>query len=142
LNIYAAWTRNGILKNGARLQTYLCVDNYNQLHIHLISGFSEKPADKDYLVEINYGNYVKFHNLKKGEFYLDRIGTYAKGQRVKVYYQGINVYDELLDMEVNEFKRLNKLTKKINENSKRDINVFYIDGPFVEIKEDNDLFRF
>ena len=139
LNIYAAWNRNGILKNGARLQTYLCVDDYNQLHIHLISGFSEKPADKDYLVEINYGNYKKFYNLKKGEFYLDRMGAYVKGERVKVYYQGINIYDELLDTEVNEFKRMNKLTKKVNQNSKRNINVFYIDGPFVEIKEDNDL---
>ena len=139
LNIYAAWNRNGILKNNARLQTYLCVDDFNQLHIHLISGFSEKPADKDYLVEINYKNYKKFYNLKKDEFYLDRIGDYTKGEKVKVFYQGINIYDEFLDMDINEFKKFNKLTKKINENSKRDVNVYFIDGPFVEIKEENDF---
>jgi autotransporter strand-loop-strand O-heptosyltransferase len=139
LNIYAAWNRNGILKNNARLQTYLCVDDYNQLHIHLISGFSEKPADKDYLVEINYGDYKKFYNLKKGEFYLDRIGTYNKGESVKVFYQGVNIFDELLDMDINEFRHFNKLTKKVNQNTKREVNVFFIDGPFVEIKEENNF---
>lgn len=137
LNIYAAWNRNGILKNGARLQTYLCVDDFNNLYVHFISGFSEKPADKDYLVEVNYGNYKKFHNVKKGQFHLEKIGPYIKDETVKVYYQGVNIYNEVLDVDVNEFRRMNKLTKKNNPNSNRRVNIHFIDGPFIEIIEDD-----
>ena len=88
LNIFAVWNRNGILKNGARLQTYLGVDEAGQLFVHFISGFSEQPADKDYLIEINYGSYKKFHTIKKGEYKLERLGQYEKGKSVEVYYQG------------------------------------------------------
>ena len=56
LNIYAAWNRNGITRNGARFQTYLGGDDAGSLYIHFISGFDNEPADRDYLVEIQYGN--------------------------------------------------------------------------------------
>ena len=137
LNIFAVWNRNGILKNGARLQTYLGVDEAGQLFVHFISGFSEQPADKDYLIEINYGSYKKFHTIKKGEYKLERLGQYEKGKSVEVYYQGKEIFGQELKDEMNEFRRKNKLTRK-NVNTNRKVNIHFVDGPFVEILEDGD----
>ena len=137
LNIFAVWNRNGILKNGARLQTYLGVDEAGQLFVHFISGFSEQPADKDYLIEINYDSYKKFHTIKKGEYKLERLGQYEKGKSVEVYYQGKEIFGQELKDEMNEFRRKNKLTRK-NINTNRKVNIHFVDGPFVEILEDGD----
>jgi len=137
LNIFAAWNRNGIIRNGARFQTYLAVDEYGQLYIHFISGFSEKSADKDYVVEVNYGDYKRFHIVKKDQFHLDKIGVYNQNEIVKVYYQGVNVFEQKLKDDVTEFRRKNRLVvKKINTNKQPIIH--FVDGPYVEIKEDGD----
>lgn len=137
LNIYAAWNRNGIIRNGARFQTYLCVDDYGQLYVHFISGFTEKEADKDYIVEINYADYKRFHMVKKGEFHLDRIGEYVQGETFKVFYQGVEVFKQELKDDVSEFRRKNKLTKR-NRTITRQPIVHFVDGPYVEIKDDGD----
>ena len=137
LNIFAVWNRNGILKNGVRLQTYLGVDEAGQLFVHFISGFSEQPADKDYLIEINYGSYKKFHTIKKGEYKLERLGQYEKGKSVEVYHQGKEIFGQELKDEMNEFRRKNKLTRK-NVNTNRKVNIHFVDGPFVEILENGD----
>jgi autotransporter strand-loop-strand O-heptosyltransferase len=137
LNIFAAWNRNGIIKNGARLQTYLGVDEYNQLYIHHISGFSENPADKDYLIELNYGNLKQFQTIKVGQYTLNKIGTYIKGETVEVYYQGVCLFEQKLNDEVEEFRRKNKVLRK-DKPSNRKINYNFVDGPFVEIVEDSD----
>ena len=137
LNIFAAWNRNGITKNGARLQTYLGVDEYNQLYIHHISGFSETPADKDYLIELNYGNLKQFQTIKVGQYTLNKIGTYTKGETVEVYYQGVCLFEQKLNDEVEEFRRKNKVLRK-DKPSNRKVNYNFVDGPFVEIVEDGD----
>lgn len=137
LNLFAAWNRNGIVKNGACVQTYLGVDN-GQLFIHFISGFSEKPADKDYLLEINYDGYKKFFTLKKGQYTLERLGRYIQGKDVTVYYQGVEIFNQTLKDDVVEFTRKNRIERKGVVSSERKTNVHFIDGPFVEIVEDND----
>jgi len=137
LNIFAVWNRNGILKNGARLQTYLCVDEAKQLFIHFISGFSEQPADKDYLIEVNYGDYKKFHTIKKGEYKLEKLGDYKQNKIVEVFYQGKEIFSQQLKDNVNDFRRKNKLTRK-NVNTNRKVNIHFVDGPFVEILENGD----
>ena len=137
LNIFAVWNRNGILKNGARLQTYLGVDEAKQLFIHFISGFSEQPADKDYLIEVNYGDYKKFHTVKKGEYKLEKLGDYKQNQIVEVFYQGKEIFSQQLKDNVNDFRRKNKLTRK-NVNTNRKVNIHFVDGPFVEILENGD----
>jgi autotransporter strand-loop-strand O-heptosyltransferase len=137
LNIFAVWNRNGILKNGARLQTYLGVDEANQLFIHFISGFSEQPADKDYLIEINYGTYKKFHTVKKGEYKLERLGDYKQNEIVEVFYQGKEIFNQELKNDVVEFRRKNKLVRK-NISTNRRTNIHFVDGPYVEIIEDGD----
>ena len=100
------WNRNGILKNGARLQTYLGVDDDYILYAHFISGFSESPADKDYLVEIIYTKGGSFFTVKKGEFHLGVLGDYVQGETVKVLYQGIEIFSETLNDDVSEYRRL------------------------------------
>ena len=137
LNIFAAWNRNGITKNGARLQTYLGVDDFNQLYIHHISGFSEKPADKDYLIELNYGDVKTFQTIKKGQYTLNKIGTYIQGQTVEIYYQGVCIFEQKLNDEVGEFRRKNKIIRK-DKPTNRKVNYNFVDGPFVEILEDGD----
>jgi autotransporter strand-loop-strand O-heptosyltransferase len=137
LNIFAAWNRNGITKNGARLQTYLGVDEYNQLYVHHISGFSETPADKDYLIELNYGNLKQFQTIKVGQYTLNKIGTYIQGETVEVYYRGVCLFEQKLNDEVEEFKRKNKVLRK-DKPSNRKVNYNFVDGPLVEIVEDGD----
>jgi autotransporter strand-loop-strand O-heptosyltransferase len=137
LNIFAAWNRNGITKNGARLQTYLGVDDFNQLYIHFISGFSEKPADKDYLIEINYKDVKTFQTIRKGDYTLNKIGTYIQGETVEIFYQGVTVFEQKLNDEVGEFRRKNKILRK-DKPSNRKVNYNFVDGPFVEILEDGD----
>jgi autotransporter strand-loop-strand O-heptosyltransferase len=137
LNIFAVWNRNGILKNGTRLQTYLGVDEAKQLFIHFISGFSEQPADKDYLIEVNYGDYKKFHTVKKGEYKLEKLGDYKQNKIVEVFYQGKEIFSQELKDNVNDFRRKNKLTRK-NVNTNRKVNIHFVDGPFVEVLEEGD----
>jgi autotransporter strand-loop-strand O-heptosyltransferase len=137
LNMFAVWNRNGILKNGARLQTYLGVDDAGQLFIHFISGFSEQPADKDYLIEVNYGTYKKFHTVKKGEYKLERLGEYKQNEVVEVRHQGLEIFTQELKDEMNEFRRKNKLSRN-NVNTNRRTNIHFVDGPFVEVLEEGD----
>ena len=138
LNIFAAWNRNGITKNGARLQTYLGVDDFNQLYVHFISGFSEKPANLDYLVEINYGNFKKFLTVKKGQYILEKIDEYRQGESFQVFYRGVEIFNQQLTSDVDEFKRKNKVIKYKSGNNKKNIIAHFVDGPFLEIKEDDD----
>jgi len=138
LNIFAAWNRNGITKNGARLQTYLGVDDFNQLYVHFISGFSEKPANLDYLVEINYGNFKKFLTVKKGQYILEKIDEYRQGESFQVFYRGVEIFNQQLTNDVDEFKRKNKVIKYKSGNNKKNIIAHFVDGPFLEIIEDDD----
>ncbi len=115
----------------------MAVDDYGQLYVHFISGFSEKPADKDYIVEVNYGDYKKFHIVKKDQFHLDKIGNYKQNEIVKVYYQGVEVFKQELKDEVNEFKRKNRLSIKNTTTNTQPI-IHFVDGPYVEIKGDGD----
>jgi len=137
LNIFAAFNRSGILRGNARIQTYLGVDDSNKLYIHFISGFSEKPADRDYLVEINYGITKEFTTIKKGEYYLGIIGDYKQGETVEVFYQGVEIFSMTLKDDVNTFKNKNKIEiNKKKGNTPRKMNFHFIDGAFVEILED------
>ena len=134
LNLFAAWNRNGILRNGARFQTYVGF-NDNQLYIHFISGFDGKPAEKDYLVEIRYDNIGKFFTIQKEQYHIEYVGEYVEGKKIEVLYQGVVVYSETLN---NDLKNLNiverKNTFKNQKNTK--VNIHFIDGPFVEILND------
>ena len=138
LNTQAVWNRDGMFRNGGIFQVYAAADNRDELHVHIISGFHEKEAKKDYLLEIVYRDTKFFYNLKKGEYYTKALGRYVKGERLKVYYQGVEVYNEFLGKNVEEFRKMNRLVRNNNPENKRSINVHFVDGPFVEIKEDND----
>ena len=138
LNVHAVWNRDHLDRNGGRFQIYLAVDNSNQLYIHFISGFTDKPADKDYLVEVNYGKHRKFYTVKKGQYHLEKIGYYEQNQRVLVYHKGVEVYNEQLSEDVNEFRRKNKIIHENKDQSKTKVNINFVDGPFVEILNDYD----
>lgn len=138
LNIFAAWNRNGIDRNGATFQTYLATDNNQNLYIHFISGFTEKEADKDYLVEITYCNKTNFFTIKKQQFHLLSLGKYKRSEKVKIFYQGVEVFSQELPNDYNEFHRRNQLILE-SPKSNRKINVNFIDGPFLEILDDINL---
>ena len=133
LNIHAVWNRDGILKGGAIFQIYPCVNKNGDLYIHLISGFHDEKAKDDYLIEIRYQNINRFVELKKGTYELINVGKYQKGSRVKIYSQGVNVYNEFLDKSFDEFHKLNSV--KFDHDS-NDVNVgsHFVDGPFVDVK--------
>lgn len=136
LNIHAVWNRDGINRNGGKFQIYLAVDNDDDLYIHFISGFSSVKADKDYLIEINYNNFNQFYNIKKDDYSLIKLGKYKKGRRVKLYYQGVEVFNQFLEENVSDFKKMNKLI--IKNNSTRQIKVNFNNGPFIEILDEKD----
>lgn len=138
LNTQAVWNRDGVFRNGAVFQTYIAADKKGKLYIHFISGFSETPADKDYLVEVNYRDYKKFYNITKGSYHTECLGKYRKGERVKVYYQGVEVYNEFLGDDVSYFRTIHKLTWNNEEKNDTVVNVNFIDGPFVEIIENDE----
>lgn len=141
LNTQAVWNRDGINRGGSKIQFYLGVDNTNDLYLHIISGFHEKDADMDYLVEVEYMEYKKFHRILKKQMYFEKIGEYKKGEVVKVFHQGVEIYKEFLEQDIDDFRRSNKLThendKKVNEMyTPKEVSINFIDGPFVEILDD------
>ena len=138
-NIFAAWNRDGILRNGGKFQVYFGVDEFDELYIHFISGFNSDPADKDYLVEINYNGLKKFHNILKGSYQIVKVGKYVQNKQLEIFYLGINVIKLNLSQNVGEFRRKNLVTLKNKETKVRTININFNDGPFIEIIEDNNF---
>ena len=142
LNTQAVWARDGVNRNGARFQGYLAVDGNDNLYAHLISGFYEKKAEKDYLIEINYGDHKKFHPLIINGYLTENIGKYKKGTWVKMYYEGVEVYKEFLGSDIENFRKYNTIEHKGQTppiqkevSSDRKININFVNGPFVEILE-------
>jgi len=134
LNTQAVWNRDGMDRNGAIFQVY-SAGNFNQdLYLHFLSGFHERPAESDYLVEINYKNFKRFHNIKKNDLSVVNLGKYEKDEVVKVYYEGIEVYRDILKDDFDEFRRKNKIIFR-NEEPNPNIKFNFVDGPFVEILE-------
>lgn len=139
LNTQAVWNRDHIDRNGARVQIYLAGDKNMNLYVHLISGFYEKEADKDYVLEVNYLETKKFIVSPKGQLSYDTIGKYVKGSRVKIYYEGVLVFDEYLGRDYEEFYKLNRIDfnqpKKVID---KKFNINFIDGAYLQIEgEDN-----
>ena len=142
LNTQAVWNRDGVFRNGALFQIYPVTDSNSNLYIHLISGFHEKPADKDYKIEINYCNYKKFITLHKGQILAERVGKYKKGERVKIYYQGVEVFNEFLNLDSHEFHKINNITvKNPKPLTPPKIKMNFTDGPYLEITDEDDRDR-
>jgi len=138
LNIHAVWDRDGLLRNGAKFQIYLACDNNKDLFIHFISGFDNKKANKDYMVEVTYCDFKKFHEIKIDSYTYFKIGKYKKDENVKVFYQGVEVYNEILNKNFDEFLYLNKITFKNKTMEKPEkINIHFVDGPFFEVLDKN-----
>lgn len=136
-NTHAAWNRDCINRNGAKFQTYICIDDSNTVHLHFISGFDNDPADKNYLVEIQYKNKSGFYTVFKDQYQIQNIGEYQENETIKVFYQGIEVFSETLPSDMDDFKRKNQLIWKTKQKEPH-INLNFIDGPFVEILDDID----
>jgi autotransporter strand-loop-strand O-heptosyltransferase len=135
LNMQAVWNRDGINRNGTNIQFYLAVDDDDNLFLHIIS-------DANHTIEITYSNYKKFHNITK-KFLTFNLGKYQIGYTVRVYHQGIEIFNEFIGDGLNKFRSINKLirnTNKIMNEKPSRININFIDGPFVEILYDKDRF--
>lgn len=139
LNTQAVWNRDGMIRNNTMLQIYLAGDVDNNLFIHLISGFHEKKSNSDYLLEIIYNDVKKFLLLKKGEMITDLLGKYILNESVKVYYQGVEIYNEKLNKSYKDFFNLNSIVYKDNVKNRVDkINYNFIDGAYFEIIGEGD----
>lgn len=143
LNTQSAWNRDGMIRNGTYFQSYLCADQDKNLYIHLIHGFYHKIPKDEYLIEVEYGDFKKFISLRKNEMRVDPIGKYQKGKRVKIYVNGVEVSNEYLSDDFDNFYKHNYITNENfpnkNVQSNRRININFIDGPFIEITDDVDL---
>lgn len=138
LNTQAVWNRDGIDRNGAKIQIYLAVDrNTSDLYLHLINGFSEYKSNEDYLVEVNYCDYKKFISLKKNDMIYHNIGKYKRGERVKVYYNGVDVFNEMLINSFDAFAQMNYIEFNTSQKPEQ-INHHFVDGAYVHIIGNND----
>lgn len=142
LNLFAVWNRDGILRNGAKFQSYLGTDG-KDLFIHLISGFHNDPAEQDYLIEIVSKNLRHselnksfFHTLRRGEFQLINLGELMPLHSVEVFYQGVQVFKDGVTQDLEHFMYKNRVILKKSIPS---VNINFIDGAFVEIISENQL---
>jgi autotransporter strand-loop-strand O-heptosyltransferase len=130
-NMHSAWERPGMYRNKMDIQIYLAIMDIDDLYLHAISG-------GDYLIEVSYENYKKFHNVTKNSLFVYELGKYQQGSVVTVYYMGTEIYSNYLTYDIEKFRKLNTIIKKIknieemNKNPLRIVTNF-IDGPFVEI---------
>lgn len=135
INKHAVWNRDGIDRGDAKFQVYPALDYNNDLHLHLISGYHEEPAEIDYELEIRYAGTGRFYTLKKGDLVVEKLGRYVQGDKIQVLYNGIEVYCEHLTKTVEDFKKLNRLVKT-TEPSEVKIISHFVGGAFCEILGD------
>ncbi len=143
LNTQAVWNRDGVFRDDAAFQIYLGVDEFNDLYLCLISGFFDYKPNEDYLIEYRYGNSNEFLKLHQREYKFINIGKYKKGQTVYVNYNGVEVFNQFLGMDIETFRKNNSIStinselknQKIKENEIKpnSINFTFIDGAKVEI---------
>lgn len=133
LNTQAVWNRDGILRDDAMFQIYPAVSDSGDLYVHLISGFHEKPAKSDYLLEIRYEGLVKFVNLEIGKMDLIPLGAYKKGTTLRINYLGKTVFTEFFSDPANEYYIKNKVTH-LDANIPVDVHYNFVDGAYVELK--------
>lgn len=142
LNTQSVWNRDGMVRNGTYFQPYICADEDRNLYLHLIHGFYYKKSDENYLIEVDYDNFKKFIKLNKDEMHLEFIGKYKKGKRVKLYIKGVEVFNEFLGEDFETFYKHDHVKsdtpKKLNVESKRKININFIEGPYVNILDESD----
>lgn len=137
LNTQAVWNRDGIFREGIAFQIYPCVDENENLYLHLMSGFHENQKGEDVLLELRYGDKSRFEKLYRDEYKTIILGQYKRGNTARVFLFGKEVFTQFLIDDVNEFRKMNKLTwsntngETMSENT---IDVHFVDGPFVEIK--------
>ena len=81
---------------------------------------------------VNYNGKNFFYTINKNAYHLEELGQYEVGKKVSVYYQGIEVFSQVLTEDSSEFRRKNKL-ERANKVSNRRFNINFIDGPFIEI---------
>jgi len=134
LNTQAVWNRDGMNRGDVYLQVYLSCDENKNLYLNLVSGFHNKIADNDYYIEVNYLDTKKFIYLPKENSIIDCIGKYKKGTRVKLYNNGINIFDEYLGYDFEEFYKLQKFIWKNKSIENPEIDINFIDGAYIHIK--------
>ena len=138
LNTQAVWNRDNIERNGARFQIYLAGDkNTKNVYLHLISGFTACKAKRDYLIEVNYNGLNQFIMLQKDQMTVHNIGQYKRGERVKIYHEGVEVFNEMLIQSFDSFVKMNYVEWKISQHPKQ-INYNFIDGAYIHIVGDGD----
>lgn len=136
LNTKAVWNRDGILRDDARFQIYPAVDGSGMLYLHLISGFHETPADKDYLIEIRYMDLIIFKTLTVDNYELIELGAYRKGHTITVNYLGKTIFTEFLELEVSDYIKINKVTLA-TPISRPTVFYNFVNGAYVEIKSES-----
>jgi autotransporter strand-loop-strand O-heptosyltransferase len=132
LNTQAVWNRDGIFRDDALFQIYPAADDLGNLYLHIISGFHEQSADRDYLLEVKGMGVALFETLKKDSYLLIDLGKYKKGETVKVNYLGKCVYSLFLQDDFIDFIQMNRLTRP-TDSVEPDVSYNFVDGAYVEL---------
>jgi autotransporter strand-loop-strand O-heptosyltransferase len=141
LNTRAIWNRDGIDRYNGKFQIYLAVDENDNLYVHFISGFNNLKSNNDYIIEITYNDDKRFITLKKDDIISECIGKYKEEESIIIYHQGVEIFNELLIHNIDNFRNLNRLIKsnvKMKPITPKEIRINFVDGPFIEIIENNE----
>ena len=114
------------ISDGKSLTVFILSDNEKKLYIQFRtkSNINEFPVIIDYngikskcIVKNGYVvHYGDFPYQSKKEFILE-IGTYRKGEVIKIFYEGFEVFNTILDMEHEAYIEYNKITIKNIKNN-------------------------
>lgn len=133
LNVHAVWNRDSIIRDGALFQIHKAIGSDGNLYLHTISGFYEKPTSVDYLVEIRYAETIKLHTIRSKEMEIVELGKYRKGEWIKVFYRGLEVFSEFLYRDADKEEPYGSLV--FNGAVHPEVRVNFINGCRVEIGE-------
>jgi autotransporter strand-loop-strand O-heptosyltransferase len=140
-NKVAVWNRGGIDRNGISFDVLCAADHDDELYLFINNCTETDDKEKQYLLEITYGDIKKFITLGVNKFTLQNLGKYEKFKIVNIYYLGVEVYSQFLLKDITDFRdtRQNILhwkNKEIMTKPPKQINYHFIDGPFFEIIDD------
>jgi len=108
LNTQASLTGDEMNRMGYILKESVGVDEDGNLYLIMSSGFRNKPADKDYLVEIRYKNKTQFQKLGIGCWLMIKLEKYQKNETLSVLIEGVEIRKENFNLDFEKYRELNK----------------------------------
>ena len=108
LNTHAILMGDGMNRGEYILKEFIGVDEDANLYLIMSSGFANKPAGRDYLVEFRYKNKTQFRKLNIASSLIVKLEKYQKNETLSILIDGIEIRRENFNLDFEEYRELNK----------------------------------